>query len=179
MLSTVAADTYFPDTTVKTGFTSAAQGTLGAGTASLNYTAAAKLLSLQQVNVYGGGVDYIQTWRITATGTVPGVLPATVEVTAVLERDTQASQTYAIFATGTGCGAIDLGGTSHTDSYDSRTMSTLPPPTTPSGGGVGTNGNLTISGHVTVNGNLDTPRTGVGACDAGTPTALTSGGPLR
>jgi len=45
-----------------------------------------------------------------------------------------------------------------------------------SGGGVGTNGNLSITGHVQVNGNLDTPRTGVGDCHAGTPTALSEGG---
>ena len=42
-----------------------------------------------------------------------------------------------------------------------------------SGGNVGTNGNLTISGSVDVQGNLYTPRTGVGACTAGAVDALT------
>ena len=37
---------------------------------TLNYTATAKLLSMQPVNVYGGGIGYIQTWEITRpTGT--------------------------------------------------------------------------------------------------------------
>ena len=60
--------------------------------------------------VYGGGTGVIQTWEITATGTVPGSLPATVEVTALLERHVVDAQTFAVFATGTGCGAINMNG---------------------------------------------------------------------
>ena len=41
------------------------------------------------------------------------------------------------------------------------------------GGDVGTNGNLQIAGNVTVQGNLVTPRIGVGACTQGNVTALT------
>jgi hypothetical protein len=169
----------YPNPTVKTAYAalfSGAQGQLAAGTATLSYTATAKLLSVQPVAVYGATTKYIQTWQINATGTVPGAMPATVEVTAILERDAVPAQTYAVFATGTDCGAINLGGTVHTDSYNSTTMSTTPPTTTLSGGGVGTNGNLAISGSVQINGNLDTPRTGVGDCNAGTPTALSTGG---
>ena len=166
----------YPDAAVTTAFAAAAQGSLAVGSGTVTYQATAKLISMQSVGIYGGSNATIQTWEITAVGTVPGPLPATVEVTAVVERDIVPSQSYAIFATGSGCGAINLGGTSHTDSYDSRNMPTLPPPTTNSNGGVGTNGNLTVSGNVVVNGNLDTPRTGVGSCSAGTPTALTGGG---
>ena len=176
VLSYDSTQSNYPDAAVKTAFASAAQGSLAVGTGTVTYQVTAKLLSMQSVGIYGGSNATIQTWEITAVGTVPGPLPATVEVTAVVERDIVPSQSYAIFATGTGCGAIDLGGTSHTDSYDSRNMPSLPPATTTSDGGVGTNGNLTISGNVTVNGNLDTPRTGVGSCSAGTPTALTGGG---
>ena len=178
-LSATAASSNYPSTAVKDAFAglfSGSNGQLAAGTATLGYAATAKLLSVQPLTVYGGGTGYVLTWQINATGTVSGPMPATVEVTAILERDTAPAQTYAIFATGNGCGAINLGGTSHTDSYNSSTMTTTPPTMTNSGGGVGTNGNLSISGHVTVNGNLDTPRTGVGACNAGTPTALSSGG---
>jgi Tfp pilus assembly protein PilX len=182
-LKDVATSSNYPDSTVKSQFAALFSGTAGqltAGTATLTYTANAKLLSVEPLNVYGGSTAYIQTWQVTATGTVPGVTAsapaATVEVTAIVERDSVPAQTYAIFATGTGCGAINLGGTTHTDSYNSTTMTTTPPTTVASGGGVGTNGNLAISGHVRVNGNLDTPRTGVGACTDGTPTALTEGG---
>ena len=178
-LTPTAASSNYPDSTVKTAFAALFSGTAGqlaAGTATLTYTATTKLLSVEPVSIYGGGTKYIQTWQITATGTVPGPTPATVDVTAIVERDTVPAQSYAVFATGSGCGAINLGGTSHTDSYNSTTMTTTPPTTVNTDGGVGTNGNLTISGHVSVNGNLDTPRTGVGSCNAGTPTALTAGG---
>ena len=168
----------YPDSAVVTAFNTAAQGSLPVGSGTVTYAAYAKLLSMRAVTVYGGGTGTIQTWLITATGTVPGPLPATVEVSAVLERNLTAADTYAIFATGTGCGAIDLRGTMHTDSYDSTsmTMSGGVPVTQSQSGAFGTNGNLSIEGNVTVNGNLDTPRTGVGDCNAGTPTALTGTG---
>jgi hypothetical protein len=150
---------------------------LPAGSTNLKYTATAKLLSMQPVNVYGSNTKYIQTWQITATGTVQGPLPATVDVTAILERDIAPAQTYAVFATGNGCGAITMGGDATTDSYDSRSLGgSAPTAFDDFGGGVGTNGNLSIAGHVVVKGNLDTPRTGVGDCHSGTPTALSTSG---
>ena len=173
ILSSVVADSNYPDTAVKTAFAAAAQGTLAAGTATLSYSATAKLLTMAPVNVYGGGTKYIQTWEITATGTVPGAMPATVQVSAILERDVVDAQTFAVFATGTGCAAISLGGNVTTKSYDSSVGTT----TTNSGGNVGTNGNLDIGGHVDVHGSLSTPRTGIGTCVNGSNvTALTTNG---
>jgi hypothetical protein len=177
VLSYTLANSNYPDSSVKTAFSALAQGELAVGSGKVNYTATATLVSIREVSpVYGGGPGLIQTWQITAQGIVPGPMPATVEVTAMLERNFVAADTYAIFATGTGCGAITLAGNVQTDSYDSTSMSGTPPATQSSGGGVGTNGNLNISGSVDVNGNLDTPRSGVGACNAGTPTALTGTG---
>jgi Tfp pilus assembly protein PilX len=173
VLSTVVSEQNYPDSGVKTAFAAAAQGSLAADTASLTYAAKAKLLSISPVNVYGGGTRYIQTWEITATGTVPGSMPATVEVSAVLERDVTDANTFAVFATGTGCGAIDLQGNVSTASYDSGAGTT----TTDSGGNVGTNGNMTIEGHVDVHGSLSSPRTGIGTCTEGANmTALTASG---
>jgi Tfp pilus assembly protein PilX len=166
----------YPDAAVVTAFGTAAQGSLAVGSGTVTYNATATLVSIRQVNVYGGGTGLIQTWQVTAQGIVPGAMPATVEVTGMLERNFVSADTYAIFATGPGCGAIDLRGNVQTDSYNSLAMSGSPPATVATGGAVGTNGNLSITGHVTVNGNLDTPRTGVGDCTAGTPTALSSGG---
>src|SRR6478672_9714686 len=107
-LKDVATSSNYPDSTVKSQFAALFSGTAGqlaAGSATLTYTANAKLLSVEPVNVYGGSTGYIQTWQVTATGTVPGVTAsapaATVEVTAIVERDTVPAQTYAIFATGT------------------------------------------------------------------------------
>lgn len=175
----------YPDATVASAFATAVQGTLATnidgvltngGLGTVSYGASATLMAMRSVSVYGGGTGVIQIWEITATGTVPGALPATVEVTAMLERESVSAKTYAIFATGAGCGAINLGGTTHTDSYNSTALVGGVPAITTGGGSVGTNGNLSISGNVTVNGNLDTPRTGVGSCSAGTPTALSAGG---
>ena len=179
--ATAGVASNYPDNAVITAFDAAAAGTLATNTSgvtnnaalpTVNYTAYAKLISMRAVNVYGGGTGVIQTWQITAQGTVPGSIPATVEVTALLERDLVDAQTFAVFATGTGCGAIDLQGTVATGSFDSSAGSTV----SNSGGNVGTNGNLAIGGHVDVHGSLSTPRTGIGACTTGNVTALTQSG---
>jgi Tfp pilus assembly protein PilX len=181
-ISGVSSNYPSTETGVAIAFNTAAQGTLAAnatgststgGLGTVNYGAAAILISMQTVNVYGGGTGVIQTWQIIGDGTVPGVQPATVEVTATLERDVVDAQTFAVFATGTGCGAISLQGNVSTASYDSSSGTTV----SNSGGNVGTNGNMTIGGHVDVHGSLSSPRTGVGSCTNGTGvTALTESG---
>ena len=180
VLAAVATNSNHPDPAIKTAFAALFSGaslSVGGG-ATVTYTATATLVSARSITVYGGSPGVVQVWRIAAVGTVPGTLPATVEVAATLERDSTAAETYAIFATGAGCGAINLVGNVSTDSYDSTSMTFVSgsPVTQASGGAVGTNGNLSIAGNVTVNGNLDTPRTGVGACNAGTPTAFSGTG---
>ena len=167
-------------------FNSGAAGTLAvnasgdttnAALGTVTYGAVAILMSMRSVIPYGSSSpSVIQTWLIVSDGTVPPSTTAIVEVSGSLERNYVSSDTYAIFATGAGCGAINLGGTMHTDSYNSSALVGGNPVLTTTNGGVGTNGNLTIGGTVTINGNLDTPRTGVGACNAGTPTALTGSG---
>src|SRR5438874_8997113 len=177
----------YPDAADASAFSTASQGTLAVNSAgtttnaalgTVTYGAAAILLSMRSVAVYGGGTGVVQTWKIVADGTVPGAVPATVEVTATLERNVVAAQTYAIFATGTGCGAITMAGNEVTDSYNSTsmTMSGGHPVTTAASGAVGTNGNLNISGNVDIHGALSTPRTGVGACANGNITAETTSG---
>jgi len=180
VLAPLAANSNHPSTTIKNAYAALFNNvsmSVGNG-AIVRYSATATLLSMRQVNVYGGTTGVVQTWRIDAVGTVPGAQPATVEVGAILERNSAPAETYAIFATGNGCGAITMSGDVHTDSYDSTsmTMSGGFPATQDSGGSVGTNGNLSIGGQVTVNGNLDTPRTGVGNCSNGNITALSTSG---
>jgi Tfp pilus assembly protein PilX len=164
----------YPDTTVATAFNTAVQGTLAVGTGTVTYGASARLMAMRQVVSYGGGTGTIQTWEITAAGTVPGAMPAIVEVTALLERTVVDAQTFAVFATGTGCGAISMNGNAGTGSYDSATgISSL----VDTGGNLGTNGNLTIVGSVDVHGSLSSPRPGVGSCINGSGvTALTQTG---
>lgn len=171
----------YPDSTIASAFNSAVQGTLAVNSSGsttnsaagvVKYGAAAILMSMQEITNYGGGTAVIQTWKIVSDGTVPGAVPATVEVTSTLQQDIADADTFAAFATGTGCGAINLGGTVDTQSYDSSIGTT----TANSGGNIGTNGNLTIGGHVDVHGSLSSPRTGVGSCTSGSVTALTESG---
>jgi hypothetical protein len=115
----------------------------------------------------------VQTWQITADGTINGARTATVEVNSTLDSQIIPGVGYAAFATGDSCGSIQFGGSSTTDSYDSSTYSGVGNVTAGNGGlsntgsNVGTNGNLADSGNATINGNLYTPRTGVGTCHNG------------
>ena len=173
VLSSIAGtSSNYPDAAIVSAFNTATQGSLAVGSGTVTYGSIAKLLQMRPVNIYGGGTGVIQTWEIAASGTVPGSVPATVEVKAILERDLVDAQTFAVFATGTGCGAITMGGNAGTGSYDSA----VGPATAQSGGNLGTNGNLAISGSVDVFGSLSSPRAGVGTCDEGNVTALTMGG---
>ena len=120
ILSSVAGtSSNYPDSTVAAAYSAATQGSLAVGSGTVSYGAIAKLLQMRPVSVYGGGTGVIQTWEIVATGAVPGAIPATVEVKAMLERDLVDAQTFAVFATGTGCGAITMQGNVGTGSYDS------------------------------------------------------------
>jgi Tfp pilus assembly protein PilX len=171
----------YPDSTVASAFTTASQGTLAVNSSgtttngaagTVTYGAAAILMSMRSVTAYGvTGTSLLQTWQIVSDGTVPPSTAAIVEVSGALEREYGVAQTFAIFATGTGCGAINLSGTVQTASTSDGTT------VVNSGGNVGTNGNMTIGGHVDVHGSLSSPRTGIGTCTTGaTVTALTTGG---
>jgi hypothetical protein len=186
VLSTTAAKAHYPDPATQAAFLAAVKGTLAAGSASIDFGASATLIHEERFgDAYGGGNTIVQTWEITSDGTVNGVRPATVEITSTIETPKVPAFSYAAFATDNGCGALTFRGNTGTDSYNSATLPTGTAPTTcpvgttgpscykTSGGDVGTNGNMTIDGGaVDVQGNLSTPRTGVGACSAGNVTAL-------
>ncbi len=162
----------YPVAAVQTAFNSAAKGTLMAGNQPLSYGVYATLISMQQFDSYGGQPIVVQTWQITSDGTLGGTRKATVEVSGFIERPKVSANSYAMFATSNTCSAIDLQGNINIDSYDS---SAGPPSTstTESGGNAGSNGNMYIQGSVSVNGNLYTPRTGVGSCSASSVDAMT------
>jgi len=170
----------YPYSTASAAFASAAQGSLPVGDATVLYTASATLLSMRTVIPYASAAPQtIQTWRLTARGTIEGARSATVEVSAVIERHVLPAFTYGLFATYPGCGALSFSsGNTVTDSYDSSNITLVSglPVTTPSGGHVGTNGNLTEGGQSVVKGKLSTPRSGVGNCRSGAVTALDANG---
>jgi hypothetical protein len=170
-------DSNYPAPAVQTAFNAAAQGTLTAGNATLSYSAYATLLSMQKFESYGGGDSVVQTWQITGVGETGGARTATVEVFSVVETPKVPASSFAAFASASGCGALTFSGNVETDSYDSSIITGGTSPTmSGEGGDVATNGNLTIDGSTDVNGNLYTPRTGVGSCEEGAVVALTEGG---
>src|SRR5262245_2745467 len=180
-----AITAHYPDAAVQAAFSAAVAGTMVNGVTKLSYAPSAKLLSMKQNNVYGGGMQTIQTWQLESTGSTVAGRPAQVEVSAVIETQAVPLTTYAAFATGAGCGALNFrGNTTRTDSYDSSTYNPVNGAVTASNGGlmnsggaVGTNGNLTEAGNAAINGTLSTPRVGIGNCSSGNVSALsTSGG---
>jgi Tfp pilus assembly protein PilX len=168
----------YPVPSTQTAFSNAGQGTLPAGTTTVNYKAYAKLMSMQLVNLYGGGQATIQTWLIVADGSITGLQAAQEEVTATIETPATPASNFAAFGTNGGCGSLNFGGsTVQTDSYSSSgALVGGVPVISASGGNVGTNGNLTQAGGSTINGTLSTPRVGVGSCSSGNVTAVSSGG---
>lgn len=178
VLSWDTAAANYPVAATKTAFSTAAQGTLTAGNTTITYKATATLKAMQVFDSYGGTQSVIQTWEIRGIGGLTGSRNATVEVLALIETPKVPANSYAAFATANTCGAIYFHGNVTVNSYDS---SQGPPTgagnsTEASGGDVGTNGNLQIQGSVDVQGNLYSPRTGVGTCTEGAVNALTETG---
>ena len=72
------------------------------------------------------------------------------------------------FATSTACGALTMSGGATTDSYSSASGGTYKTTHTTTGGSVGTNGNVNLSGNKTqVGGSIYAPNTAIGACPNG------------
>jgi hypothetical protein len=165
--STTMASNY-PNAAVQTAFNLAGKGTLAAGNNALTYKSYARLIGLQAFESYGGGTAVTATWEIVAAGGLSATPKATVEIEAMIETPKVPANSYGAFGTDTTCGAVTFGGNSTINSYDSTGMTGSTAPTMlATGGNVGTNGNLAISGSVDVQGNLYTPRTGVGDCSNG------------
>src|SRR5262245_35404334 len=176
--ASAAIPSNYPNAAVQAAFLAAVQGTLPAGNTTVAFAPYATLLSMQQIQVYGGGVETIQTWQITSTGTITAGKTAQVEVSATLETPKFPSWMYAAFGTNGGCGTLNFhGNNTQTDSYDSgNALVAGSPAISNSGGNVGTNGNLTEGGGADIYGTLSSPRVGVGACSAGNVNALSSSG---
>ena len=179
VLSWDATASNYPITAVKTAFAAAAQGTLDVKDAPVTYKARATLKSMRQISdAFTGSLITLQTWDVTAEGSITGARNATVEVSSLIERQTTPVYAYAAFATDNGCAALSFAGGATTNSYDSQAaLSSGLPVVGNYGGNVGSNGNLTEVGNTTVvQGSLSTPRQGVGACTANNVTAQTTSG---
>jgi hypothetical protein len=190
VLSTVVADSNYPDNATVNAFAGQLLGALGnlpAGNHTVGFGATATLVHEDAFSdAYLGGTTVVQTWQITGTGTINGARTATVEITATIETPEVPAFKYAAFAANDQCQALWFHGSSDTNSYNSQTLPANTAPTVcphgvsdgaqcmnNSGGNVGTNGNMLLDGGaVNIYGNLSTPRTGVGGCNQGNITAL-------
>ena len=173
-LSTEGGSNY-PISTVVQQFTNAAKGSLTVSNGTVQYGARARLLGMRPVsNTITGTAQLLQTWEITGTGSRTGSGSAEVEVRAIIERQMVPMFRYGAFAADPGCAALTLSGGATSRSYNSSQLQNGNPVPADTGGDVGTNGNLNISGNPTkVYGTLSTPRTGVGSCTTSNVTAMT------
>lgn len=143
----------YPDSTVASSYNTALSNQSLTGLSTASYSTSATLVS-----VGGNGVSWlgttgqVQTWKITSQGNISGIVAATVQVTATLERGGTPIFGYGVFATGTDCPTINFSSSGFTDSYDSSQGSYASTVQT-TGGDIGTNGSLTLSGSATIKGN--------------------------
>ncbi len=161
----------YPTPAVQSAFQAALQGVAVPGLPGGSFSVTANLVKLQQSSqVYGGLPQTIQTWVITSQGTVGGPRRATLQVQLTAERAATVISGYALFATATTCGAVRISGGGTTDSFDSS-IGPYAVSHTPSGGDVGTNGNVNLSGHIY--GAVWSPNAGAGSCSSSNPNAAT------
>ena len=169
----------YPVASVLTSFNSASSGSLAAGNNTVNYSVNAELLSMRQV--YQCQTDKkltAQLWKLTSHGDITNVHNSEVEVSALLESHVVPCFTYAGFATGSGCGSISFNGNGNIDSYDSSTATGVGTNGVSVSfqsydGNLGSNGNVNTAHNTVIAGTFSSPDTGVGACAAGSPDALT------
>jgi hypothetical protein len=81
---------------------------------------------------------------------------------------------FAVYATGSGCGAVTISGNAYIDSFDSS-QGTYAQTKQFSKGVVGATGNITLSGSATINGPVFALNTATGGCANGAPGISVSG----
>jgi Tfp pilus assembly protein PilX len=181
-LSTTSSASNYPVASVETAFQTAALGSVAAGNTTVNYTATATLMAMNQVTT-AGGTATVQTWKIKADGAIAGIRAATEEVTGVVEQQVtfgaSSLPAYAAFATGNVCSAVTMSGNATVNSYNSAApLKSGSVVLNNYGGDVGTNGNISLQGSATIDGTFSSPRTGVSdakklaSCTTGTATEI-------
>jgi len=116
----------------------------------------------------------LPAWRYVSRFPVPIVAVVLLSPGMMLGQ-VPAGLDFAVYATGTGCGAITMSGTAYVDSFDSS-KGTYTQTKQLSQGIVGITGNINLSGSATINGPIFALNTTVGTCKNGTPGITTSAG---
>ncbi len=153
--------TNYPDAATQATYSNALsnqQVTVGGVTGT--YSADATLVT------FPSGGSMVEAWQITSQGSIPGVQASNVEVKVTIERQNQSLLSFAVFGTGNSCGDLTISGGAYTDSFNSS-QGTYASTKIDSGGNVGSNGNVTLSGSTTeVNGTISVLQPNVGTCSA-------------
>src|SRR6185436_9019508 len=115
----------YPDSSVRAAFSTVGQATLAVnavGTTAngalgtVSFGTAAVLMSMRSYVGYGTTTLTAQTWQIVSGGKAgPMTSLATVEVLSTFEKAVVPAETFAVFATDPGCGAITYQGSGRTD----------------------------------------------------------------
>jgi Tfp pilus assembly protein PilX len=139
----------YPDSTQQTAFNSALSSQSIPGISSATSSTYATLLQMS------GGVSWLpgassgvtQTWQITSVGSVGGLRNASVQLQATYERQGTPIFTYGLAGDANSCGdsTFTIG---KMDAWNSA-AGTYPATHQNSGGNIGTNGNVTLSGGST------------------------------
>ena len=168
-LSGVSAN--YPDSTVQSAFNSALSAQSLSGVPNTTFSTYATLLHMTAGTgvswLGGGGGGVAQTWQITSQGSIAGLRSARVQVVATFERPSGAPIfTYGVAGSGTACPAVNFSGGTM-DAWNSAS-GTYTSTHQNSGGNIGSNGNVTLTGGSTrVYGTISDTNITVGGCPDG------------
>ena len=170
----------YPDSSVSSAYNTALSNQALSGLSSASYSTYATLLAMTPgsgVSWLGSGSGVPQTWQITSQGTMAGIRSATVQVKATYERTGTPIFAYGITGLGNTCPTVNFSGGT-TDSWDSS-AGTYAATQQNSGGDIGSNGNVTLTGGSTrINGTIsDAINTNIGSCPANGITNSVGGTP--
>ena len=116
----------------------------------------------------------LHSWAVAAGVVALAILTVPFSLLGAGGSFTLAPLDFAAYATGTGCGALNLSGGAYTDSFDSS-QGTYAQTKQLANGNVGVTGNATLSGQAKINGSIAALNTTVGACQNGVPGISPSG----
>ena len=122
-----------------------------------SFEVTAQLMSMNAgtgVSWLGAGGGSMQTWKITAQGNVPGIRNAQVQVTEIIERTGTPIFKYGVETLGTGCKALDFGGSDNSDGYNSALGPYGGTNVDPNGESIASNGNVYLGSSAKINGTI-------------------------
>ncbi len=169
----------YPDSGIQYAFSAALKDASVPGLGvPASYEVTAKLLSMRPgAAAFSGISGNPQVWEITSQGSVPGIRNAQVQVVMRIERPGTPIFSYGVVGLGNICPAVRFSAGA-VDSWNSA-AGTYASTHQNSGGNVGTNGNVTLSGTLTqVHGTIsNSSNINIGGCPTNGITNIVGGTP--